>query len=120
MSEHDRRVLDLIESVDFVGSLSTETVESKCDTGAKRTSIDTELAARLGVSEPVGEVTVQASNGAQVREVYTLVVKLYGERYEVEVSVTDRSAMSYDAILGRDVLRPYLVDPSSEIDEIEE
>jgi hypothetical protein len=120
MSKQGPRVLDLIEEVEFVGPSATVTVESKCDTGAKRTSIDVGVAEQLGMTEPVGDVTVQASNGAQVRAVYAAIVELRGERHEVEVSVTDRSAMSYDAILGRDVLRTYLIDPSSEIDEIEE
>ena len=105
-------IVGLIEEVVFVGTRSSTVVLAKCDTGARRTSIDSNVADMLGVSDEPKEVTVRSSNGVETRAVYPFSVELRGRTHDVLASVTDRSAMRYDAILGRDVLASYLVDPS--------
>lgn len=107
-----QKVLTLIEEVLFTGPEASEVVRVKCDTGAKRTSIDIQLAERLGCGDPVDEVSVKASNGCENRPVHRVLVRVDGDVYDVEISVTDRSSMTYEAILGRDILSGYLIDPS--------
>lgn len=107
-------VVGLIEEVVVSGEQATTSVLAKCDTGAKRTSIDTALAHDLGLAAAAESVTVRSSNGVEERDVYPFTVELCGESHEVLASVTDRSTMTYDVILGRDVLNAYLVDPSAD------
>ncbi|MFC6724833.1 aspartyl protease family protein [Halobium palmae] len=107
-------IVGLVEEVIVGGERATATVLAKCDTGAKRTSIDAALADDLGLGEGADEVRVRSSNGVEERSVYPFDVELRGRTHAVEASVTDRSAMRYDVILGRDVLRSYLVDSSLE------
>lgn len=101
-----------VETVSFTGASDSKTVEAKCDTGAKRTSICHSLGEEIGLGEPVGSVIVHSSNGSQERDIYEIQVTIDGVQHDVEVSVTDRKDMNYDAIVGRDVLQDYLVDSS--------
>lgn len=101
-----------IENVRFVGSEGSMSVKTKCDTGARRTSICESLAEEIGVGDPIDSVVVNSSNGSQDRDVFLIFVEIGGRNRPVEVSVTDRRDMNYDAILGRDVLGEYLVESS--------
>lgn len=107
-------VVGLLERTLFTGTRTSATVLAKCDTGAKRTSLDSDVASALGAGEGTKTVRVRSSNGVQTRTVYPFTVELQGRTHDVLASVTDRSAMRYDAILGRDVLSSYLVDASRE------
>ena len=79
------------------------TLEAMIDTGAKRSSIDTKLAELLALEE-VGEIKVSNAMGKQARPVVKIKLFHNGEPYELEVSITDRSQLSYPMILGRDFL----------------
>ena len=108
-----REIVGLIEDVLIIGTRSAETVAAKCDTGAKRTSIDSALAERLGVGEHAKSVKVRSSNGVERRSTHPFTVEVRGTPHNVLASLTDRTPMQFDVILGRDVLSSYLVDPSS-------
>lgn len=107
-------VVGLIEEVTVAGTQSSVVLLAKCDTGARRTSIDSALADTLGQDGSARNVRVRSSNGVETRAVHPFAVDLRGRTHDVLASVTDRSAMRYDAILGRDVLSSYLVDSSRE------
>jgi hypothetical protein len=107
-------VVGLIEEVVISGATTSATVLAKCDTGAKRTSIDEALAADLGLESDSKTVTVRSSNGVERRAVYPFEVDIGDRRHLVYASVTDRGAMSYDVIIGRDILTDYLVDSSTD------
>ncbi len=73
------------------------------DTGAKRSSIDETLVTLLQL-ESVGEVKVSNAMGKQERPLVKIKIIHDGAEYELEVSVTDRSKLSYPMIVGRDFL----------------
>lgn len=102
--------LGYVECVRFIGVDGSKTVKVKCDTGASRTSICESLGDEIGLGVSFDTVTVHSSNGSQERELYWIHVEIGEEKRSVEISVTDREGMNYDAILGRDVLASYLVD----------
>lgn len=108
-----REIVGLIEDVLLIGTRSAETVAAKCDTGAKRTSIDSTLADGLGIDEQSKSVKVRSSNGVERRSTHPFTVEVRGTPHNVFASITDRSSMQFDVILGRDVLSSYLVDPTS-------
>jgi hypothetical protein len=107
-------IVGLTEEVVVSGTRSSAVILAKSDTGAKRTSIDSDVAGTLGIGDDAEEVRVRSSNGVEARCVHPFSVELRGRTHEVVASITDRSAMRYDAILGRDVLSSYLVDSSRE------
>jgi len=101
------------------GTDDVETVIAKSDTGAERTSIDTELAGRIGAGPLVGttEVRSAAGDGTETRPLVDIDVRLDGGWRTVTASVTDRSQMRYPALLGRDILVDYTLDVSRTVEE---
>lgn len=91
---------------------------AKSDSGAKRTSIDTELAGRIGAGPLVGTTEVRSgTGGTETRPLVDVDLCLNGRWRTVTASVTDRSEMTYPVLLGRDVLESYTLDISKTIEE---
>lgn len=109
----------LTEEILVTGTTGTERIIAKSDTGAKRTSIDTKLAAKVGAG-PIKEIARVKSGSrktAVTRPVVDIVVGVGGTRHTVTASVEDRSHMEYPVILGRDVLQHYRVDVSRSVED---
>ena len=130
MNRSVKRVLGRRELVDFP-AFSLAGVEAKVDTGAYTSAIhcsnihietDAEQRPRLVVHllDPGHEGTdgralafadfalrdIRSSNGeVQERYVIRAVVQLYGEDFEADFSLSDRSDMKYPVLLGRSLLR---------------
>jgi RimK family alpha-L-glutamate ligase len=115
----DRVVIGYIEEVVVSGTQGSETVMAKSDTGATRTSIDNELAARIGTGPIKDIVTVRSGSmkGGKSRPVVDLVVGVGGTQHTVTASIEDRSHMDYPILLGRDILEHYHVDVTRQADE---
>ena len=96
-----------------------EQVTAKSDTGARRTSIDTELAGRIGVGPLVGTTEVQSGTGGgtETRPLVNVDLCLDGNWRTVKASITDRSEMTYPVLLGRDVLKSFTIDISVTVEE---
>ncbi|MEF8900315.1 MAG: RimK/LysX family protein [Halovenus sp.] len=101
------------------GTDGVEQAVAKSDTGADRTSIDTELAGRIGVGPLVGttEVRSAAGTGTETRPIVDVKLSLNGRWRTATVSVTDRSDMNYAVLLGRDILEDYTLDVSRTVEE---
>ncbi|WP_247728264.1 RimK family alpha-L-glutamate ligase [Halovivax limisalsi] len=100
------------EEIILTGTRGSETVVAKSDTGAKRTSIDTSLAADIGAGpiKSITKVRTGSASGSRSRPVVDVVVGVGGNQHTVTASVEDRSHMDYPVILGRDILSNYRVD----------
>ncbi len=100
------------EEVMVSGTSGTESVIAKSDTGAKRTSIDTALAAKIGAGpiKSITHVRSSSSKTSRSRPVVDLVVGVGGNQHTVTASIEDRSHMDYALLLGRDILQHYQVD----------
>ncbi len=108
------KTVGLTEEVTVSGTGGTETVSAKSDTGAARSSIDTELAATIGAG-PITSITrVKSGSSKQstTRPVVDVVIGIGGSQHTVTASVEDRSHMAYPVLLGRDILEHYHVDVS--------
>ena len=125
-----KRLLGRRELVDFP-AFALSGVEAKVDTGAYTSAIhctdihiETDAhqrpALRVNLLDPGHEGTdgrpltfrdfalrdIRSSNGeVQERYVIRAVVRLYGEDFEAEFSLSDRSDMKYPVLLGRSLLR---------------
>jgi len=104
-----------VEEVTVRGRRKEVKVLAKIDTGATRTSLDTDLAARLGLGPVIRTVRIRAASAAEpeTRPVVRAELVLAGVRFRVAVAVADRKDMRYRMIVGVDVLRrsPFLIDP---------
>ncbi|SFS08568.1 alpha-L-glutamate ligase, RimK family [Halomicrobium zhouii] len=108
-----------IEEVIVSGTRGSETVLAKSDTGATRTSIDTELAAGIGTGpiKDIVRVKSGSSKSGRSRPVVDIVVGVGGTQHTVTASIEDRDHMDYPLLLGRDILKHYQVDVTRRADE---
>lgn len=117
--EGDDGVLGYTNRIRINGRDGAEQVVAKSDTGAKRTSIDTDLAGRIGAGPLVGTTQVRSgtSSDSETRPLVDVGLRLNGRWRTVTASVTDRSEMTYSVLLGRDVLEAYTLDISRTAEE---
>jgi RimK family alpha-L-glutamate ligase len=112
-------LLGYTNEVRITGRDGVETVVAKSDTGAKRTSIDTDLAGRIGAGPLVGTTDVRSGTGrgVETRPLVDVDLRVNGQWRTVTASVTDREAMTYPLLLGRDVLESHTLDISKRVEE---
>ena len=85
-------------------------VKAKIDTGAFRTSIDRELARKLGLLETgnqLWKLDFRSSFGKEERQIVNMTFYLKGRKIKTTASVADRSEMKRPMIIGRRDLRPF-------------
>lgn len=112
LEDHGKPVLGSRETVTVTGQRDDARVEARIDSGAPRTHVDVGLACSVGAGPLVGEGTFRGSNGSADRLIVELEVEVRGTTHVVEASVADRSHLTTDVRLGRDILEGYLVDVS--------
>ncbi len=105
----------MIEEVTLRGSSGEIQVRAKIDTGATRTSIDTDLAKKLGLGPVERRVHTRsaAAERPEERDVVKATLVIDGRAFETHVAVTDRKDMRYHIIVGMDVLKKsnFLISP---------
>jgi hypothetical protein len=106
----------VIESVVVRGKRGEVKVHAKVDTGASRTTVDTDIAARAGLGPVLGTVRIRQSisRDAETRPLVEAVLVIGGETFDVAAAIADRSEMKYHVIVGMDILgrAKFLVDPA--------
>jgi hypothetical protein len=112
----EKRTIRLVARVTIAGPGGEESVRAKVDTGADRTTVDRELAAKLKLDPTGSNVRVKAMGGRQLleRPLVKASITIKGKEFKLRVGVADRSQMRYRIIIGRDILRSgdFLIDPS--------
>lgn len=112
----ERKAIGIVEEVLVIGPKGKIPVFAKIDTGAARTTLDTDLVAKAGLGPVMDHVRIRASaaNAPEKRDVVRAKVIIAGREFDVAVAVTDRKDMRYHMIVGMDILRDsgFLVDPS--------
>jgi hypothetical protein len=112
----NRKVIGLVEEIIIKGTLGEKKVKAKIDTGADRTSVDSEIAAEIGLG-PIHK-TIKVKSGTsekrQKRIVADAEVIIKEEHYKTPVSITNRDHMKYNVIIGKDILIKcsFLIDPT--------
>jgi len=95
-----------------------KTIEARIDTGAKRSSIDKNIAKELGLLNERNilwkdRYQYRSASGLQTRPVVALTYVLAGRKIKTYVSVSDRSRLSTAFLVGREDMAGFLVDPNS-------
>lgn len=90
-------------------------MKAKVDTGAERTTIDTDLAKAAGFGPVLRRVKIRAAAAErpEERDVVRATVVVAGKAFEVEAAITDRKDMRYPVIVGMDILASagFLINP---------
>ena len=109
-------MLGLVERIQVSGILGSVWIRAKIDTGSERSTLDSRLAGRLGLGPVIGYVSTKSSssNGPVRRPVVRAKLEVAGEKFTLNVGVTDRSRLRYRAIIGKDILASgkFLINPT--------
>ncbi|MBD3171019.1 hypothetical protein GF326_00970 [Candidatus Bathyarchaeota archaeon] len=111
-----REIIGLEEEITIKGLLGEKKVKAKIDTGADRTSVDDDIAAEIGLGpiHKIVKVKSSLSGKSKKRLVVDAEIVIKGEHHKIPVSISERDHMSYELIIGKDILKKckFLIDPT--------
>ena len=111
-----KKTVGVVEEVIVKGLNSQVKVQAKVDTGAQRTSVDSKIAAKVGLGPIVSSIRVKSSiaKGAYRRPLAQATIVIAGTKFEIPVSIVDRKGMTCPVLIGMDILKSgcFLIDPS--------
>lgn len=113
VAESSPTVLGVIEKITLLGDKRKKTVRAKVDTGAYRSSIDSDLVEELGLDPHNTFVRIRSGSGRQKRRTVRLSFMLKGKQIDTIATYTPRSHLSFPIIIGRKDMDGFLVDPSN-------
>lgn len=115
MAVSEKKVIGLIEDVVIFGAQDQIKLKAKVDTGAGRTTVDSKIAAKVGLGPIISSVRIKSSTTNRVdrRPLAQATIIIAGVKFDIPVSVADRRGMKYPVIIGMDILKSgiFLIDP---------
>lgn len=109
-----KTIIGLIEEVTILtNDDNKKKVIAKVDTGASKSSIDTNLASDLKLGPITKTKLIKSAHGIRIRPVLNITIVLHGKKIKSEFTLADRSHMNYRMLIGQDILKhDFLIDPS--------
>ncbi len=109
-----RRVLGLVIKVILIGKKGQKVVAARVDTGATKSSVDTNLAGEIGLGEEIDITTIKQVHGSSKRPVINGSIKIGEEQITSHFTLADRSHMKYKVLIGQNILKKgkFLIDPN--------
>ena len=107
MTNKKKKTIGLVDTIEIKGTKGTIKKKALFDTGATRTSVDMEVAAKAGIGPIIKTVKVTAASnpkGSKKRLVALAEIKINGKNMKAEVSIEDRSKLPYPVLIGRDLI----------------
>ncbi|MFC1768323.1 RimK/LysX family protein [Nanoarchaeota archaeon] len=105
-------VIGLVEQVKINNKSKTHSCLARIDTGATKSSIDSNLAKDLELGPIVASKLVRSAHGKKRRPVIMVKIELTGKNIEEEFTIADRSHMKYPVLIGQNILKDFIIDPS--------
>lgn len=106
-------VIGLAEKVHVHCNGTKKNVISKIDTGATKSSIDTNLAAELKLGPVIKSKLVKSAHGSKLRPIIEATIELAGKKIKSEFTLADRAHMKYRILIGQNILKEgFLIDPT--------
>lgn len=108
-----KTVVGLEEKITLIGTKKRKTVLARIDTGARRCSVDSELANEIGIGPVVKKQKVKSASGVTVRKVHKIKVKFMDKIIITKFNTANRKNMTYDVLIGRNLLsgHDFIIDP---------
>lgn len=108
-----KTVIGLAEKVQIHHSKGSKGVIAKVDTGATKSSIDTNLAAELKLGPVIKSKLVKSAHGSKLRPIIEATIELAGKKIKSEFTLADRAHMQYRILIGQNILKDgFLIDPT--------
>ena len=105
----ERKVLGIVETV----KIKNREILARVDTGARRCSIDKDLAEELKLGPIIDNKKYRSAHGRSIRPVVKEEIMVKGKKMMVKINLTNRKHMKYNFLIGREALREdFLIDPS--------
>jgi len=112
----DKTLIGRTERVTIVSGKKVGTALARIDTGATLSSIDTRLAAALRLGPIIDVTEIKSANGTAIRAVVRAKVKLGGRTINGRFTLSNRSRMKYQVLIGRNLLQgKFVIDPSKRV-----
>ena len=110
---NNRTVLGLTEEVTIIGEKESVTMIARIDSGATASSIDKNLADKLDLGPEIRTKIVKSASGINKRPIIKAKVKIKDIELEDEFTLADRSHMTYQILIGQNILKKgeFLIDP---------
>ena len=106
-------VIGLAEKVLVQSDGSKKTVIAKIDTGATKSSIDTNLAAELELGPVIKSKLIKSAHSSKLRPIIEATIELAGKKIKSEFTLADRAHMKYRILVGQNILKDgFLIDPN--------
>lgn len=106
-------VIGLAERVNVHYPKGNKSVISKIDTGATKSSIDTNLAAELRLGPVIKSKLIKSAHGSKLRPIIEATIELAGKKIKSEFTLADRAHMKYRILIGQNILKDgFLIDPT--------
>ena len=106
-------VIGLAEKVNVFHPKGNKSVIAKVDTGATKSSIDTNLAAELKLGPVIKSKLVKSAHGSKLRPIIEATIELAGKKIKSEFTLADRAHMKYRVLIGQNILKDgFLIDPN--------
>ena len=94
-------VIGLAEKVSVRYDNGRKSVIAKIDTGATKSSIDTNLAAELKLGPVIKSKLVKSAHGSKLRPIIEAEIELASKKIKSEFTLADRAHMKYRILIGR-------------------
>lgn len=109
----EKTIIGLTTPVIVFGKKGKKEVIARVDTGATKSSIDTDLAKTIGVGPELKHALVKSAHGTRRRGVVLVDLMMGGEMKKAEFTLADRSHLKYLVLVGQNILKNgFLIDPS--------
>ena len=107
-------IIGLTENLIIVKANKHHSIKARIDTGATKSSLDKDLAKKIGLGPTIARRMFKSAFGNSKRPIVTANIELAGKKvFKAEFSLADRSNMTYKALVGQDILKKgFLIDPS--------
>ncbi|MBI2652238.1 ATP-dependent zinc protease [Candidatus Woesearchaeota archaeon] len=106
-------VIGLAEKVNIRYDRGKKKVIAKIDTGATKSSIDTNLAAELKLGPVIKSKLVKSAHGSKLRPIIEAEIELAGKKIKSEFTLADRAHMKYRILIGQNILKDgFLINPT--------
>ena len=105
--------IGLAEKVSIHYPKGSKSMIAKIDTGATKSSIDTNLAAELRLGPVIKSKLIKSAHGSKLRPIIEAEIELAGKRIMSEFTLADRAHMKYRILIGQNILKDgFLIDPT--------
>ena len=106
-------VIGLAERVNVLNHRGRKGVIAKIDTGATKSSIDTNLATELSLGPVIKSRLVKSAHGSKLRPIIEAEIELAGRVIKSEFTLADREHMKFRILIGQNILKEgFLIDPT--------